>query len=260
MEKNRIYLGDCFDFMCEFVGDGDVDIILTSPPYNTSRGGAEFFNDTIKGRYTTRYVELNDSKSPDEYSSWTIRLFNEFDRILKKDGVVLYNINYAKNTHETLWHLLSDVMKQTVFVIADVICWKKRSAVPNTASPNKLTRIWEPIFVFVRRDEYDTFNTNKSVVSTTRGTGQRNYENVYNFISARNNDGSCKIHKATYSTELCESLLKIYGKKGDVVFDPFLGTGTTAVAAKNIGMSYVGCEIYKPYYDICVDRLNKNEN
>ena len=259
MKTDIVHNGDCIGVMRDEINEKSVDIILTSPPYNTARSGAEFFNDTKKGRYTTRYVDFNDHKTDEEYSSWTTEVFRGFDRILKENGVVLYNLNYAKNTHESLWHLISDLMKRTPFTVADVICWKKKSAVPNTASPNKLTRIWEPVFVFVRKDEYDTFNANKRVVSTSKGTGQKNYENVFNYISARNNDGSCEIHKATYSTELCEKLLSIYGQKGCVVFDPFIGTGTTALAAMNMGMQYVGCEIYKPYYEICLNRIRENQ-
>lgn len=260
MKTDILYNDDCIGVMQKDIDEKSIDIILTSPPYNTARNGADFFNDRKKGRYTTRYVDFNDNRTAEEYSRWTIEVFECFDRILKDNGVVLYNLNYAKNTHETLWHMISDLMKETEFTIADVICWKKRSAVPNTASPNKLTRIWEPVFVFVRRAEYDTFKANKKVVSKSRGTGQKNYENVFNYLCAKNNDGSCDIHKATYSTELCEKLLSIYGEKDNVVFDPFIGTGTTALAAKKMGMQYIGCEIYKPYYDLSVERLNQNEN
>ena len=89
---------------------------------------------------------------------------------------------FAMIDRESFYHLLSEIQKETNFTIADQITWKKRIAVPNTASPNKLTRITEPIFVFVRKSEYKTFKTNKKVVSLSKNTNQRNYENVYNFI------------------------------------------------------------------------------
>lgn len=255
-ELDKIYNEDAVQTMCR-MEYGSVDIILTSPPYNTSRPNTEFFNDSKKGRYSTRYVDFNDHKTPKQYASWTCCMFNMFEKILKENGVILYNINYGVNTHSTLWDLISEIQTSTDFCVADVIAWKKRSAVPNTASPNKLTRIWEPIFVFCRKDEYKTFTTNKQVVSNTKGTGQKNYENTYNFISAKNNDGPCKIHKATFSTDMCKKLLRIYGKEGFVVFDPFIGTGTTAIAAIEMGMRYVGCEIYQPYFDICNERIEK---
>lgn len=51
------------------------------------------------------------------------------------------------------------------------------------------------------------------------------------------------VNKATYSSELCEKLLSIYAKERMTVYDPFIGTGTTAVAAKKLGMKYIGSEI-----------------
>lgn len=238
--------------MREHIEDNSVDCVLTSPPYNTARTNCDFFNDTKKGRYTSRYVDFNDMKSNEEYAQWTISLFNEFDRILKHDGIVLYNISYGANTHETFWNLLSLIQLETSFCIADCIVWKKKNAVPNTASPNKLTRICEPIFVFCRKDEYKTFKSNKKIVSYSKGTNQKNYENIFNFIEASNNDGPCKIHKATYSTELCEKLLRIYCKKDNIVYDPFIGIGTTAKACKKLSMKYIGSEIYEEYYKLAI--------
>lgn len=257
METNIIYNEDCLITMYERILPKSVDIVLTSPPYNTARTNCDFENDSKKGRYTARYANFNDMKTDKEYEEWTLKVFNGFDRILKENGVVLYNICYGKNTHESFWNLLSSIQANTDFTIADCITWKKKSAVPNTASPNKLTRICEYVFVFVRKNEYNTFTANKKVVSESKGTGQKNYENVYNFIEARNNDGPCGIHKATYSSELCEKLLSIYGKKGFVVYDPFIGTGTTAVAAIDMNMNYVGSEVYEPYYKLAEERVNK---
>lgn len=87
-----------------------------------------------------------------------------------------------------------------------------------------------------------TYHTNKKVVSV-RPTGQKMYNNLFNFIEAPNNDGVNGLNAATYSTELCEKLLSIYGRVGGVVYDSFMGTGTTAVAAKKMGMKYIGSEI-----------------
>ena len=254
IKLNDIYNIDCFQFMNEN-GENWADVILTSPPYNTARGGVEFFNDVKNGRYTARYVDFNDNRTHEEYSKWTCDLFNLFDKCLVENGVVIYNINYGTYTHESFWQLIADIQANSPFCVADCICWKKKSALPNSASSNKLTRLWEPVFVFCRKSEYKTFTANKKCVSQSKGTGQKNYENVFNYIEAKNNDGSCSIHKATYSTELCEKLLNIYAKEGFTVFDPFIGTGTTALAARNLKMNYVGCEIYKDYYDLCVERL-----
>ena len=258
MRTDIIYNEDCITTMSEHISPNSVDIILTSPPYNTARSNCDFHNDTKKGRYTVRYVDFNDNKTADEYCQWTLGIFNEFDKILKKNGVVLYNLSYGKHTHESFFLLIGEILRNTEFTVADKITWKKKTAVPNTASPNKLTRICEDVYVFVRKNEYDTFTANKKIVSLSRGTNQKNYENVYNYIEAKNNDGVCKIHKATYSTEFCEKLLKIYGRDGFIVYDPFIGTGTTAIAARNLNMSYIGSEIYEDYYKLTLERLDND--
>lgn len=96
---------------------------------------------------------------------------------------------------------------------------EKSSALPNNTSKNKLTRICEFVYVFVRKSELKTFNTNKRVKSVS-SRGQSYYENVFNLIEARNNDGSNNLNKATFSSELVLKLLDIY-YTGGVVYDPF---------------------------------------
>lgn len=137
---------------------------------------------------------------------------------------------------------VSEVCKRTDFCVADKIVWKKRSALPNNVSPNKLTRICEDVFVFVRKEDYLDYHCNKEVVSKSK-SGQNIYENIFNLIEADNNDGANNLNKATYSTQLCRQLLTLYAPKEGVVYDPFMGTGTTAVAAKRYGCSYIGSEI-----------------
>ena len=134
------------------------------------------------------------------------------------------------------------------------IIWKKKSALPNNVSPNKLTRIVEHIFVFCRKSEFKTFNANKRVTSI-RKTGQKMYENYFNFIEAKNNDGANKLNKATYSTELMLKLFDVYVKKGSLVYDPFSGTCTTENACIIYGCDYIGSEISKAQVDEGLVRL-----
>ena len=205
-----------------------------------------------------RYDVFNDNMSEDEYIDWTISLFNGFDKILRKNGCVLYNISYSSTRRDMLFLTIAEIVKRTNFSIADMIIWKKKTALPNNTSPNKLTRIVEPVFVFARRDDMETFICNKKVTSIRERTGQKMYENVYNFVEAANNDGMCKLNRATYSSELCEKLLKLYGKSGMTVYDPFMGTGTTAVACKRLSMNYIGSELSQGQTDFANERIEKD--
>ena len=110
------------------------------------------------------------------------------------------------------------------------------------------------MFVFCRKDEYKTFQCNKEVSSVAK-TGQTFYRPIYNYLEAPNNDGSCILNKATYSSELCEKLLTIYGTENSVVYDPFMGTGTTAVACKRLGFKCYGSEISQQQVEYSLERL-----
>jgi DNA modification methylase len=178
----------------------------------------------------------------EEYCEFTRKLFAEFDKILKPNGVVLYNICYGSENTTGMFEAINAIITQTQFTVADVIVWKKSNAFPNSCSSNKLTRIWEFVFVLCRKTEFKTFQCNKKIKSY-RATGQPAYENIFNFVEAKNNDGSCPYNKATYSSELCKKLLSIYARDGDLVYDPFCGSGTTAVACKSMGLDFIGSEI-----------------
>lgn len=254
MEFNIVYNEDCLDTM-KRMEDGLINLIITSPPYNKSRSTS--YTEKSLATYQGHYKDFNDAKSNDEYIAWTLERFAEFGRILKDNGVVCYNLSYSTDEirmAELMWLVVSDVIKEGTFTLADTIVWKKRNATPNNVSPNKMTRICEFIFVFCKRKSFDTFHGNKKVISVSK-KGQDIYDNYYNFIEADNNDGACEIHKATYSTQLCFQLLERYGIEGGVVYDPFMGTGTTAIAAIEQKMDFIGSEISAEYVQYANERI-----
>jgi site-specific DNA-methyltransferase (adenine-specific) len=154
--------------------------------------------------------------------------------------------------------VMCDIVNKTNFDVADIITWKKKSALPNNRSSNKLTRIVEFIFVMCRKDEYSTFMSNKKLVSTNEEKNLRFYENIFNFVEAKNNDGNNDLNKATYSVELCEKLLNIYARPNSIIYDSFNGTGTTGVAALKLGHTYIGSEISIEQCDFSEARLSNN--
>ena len=257
----EIYNEDCFKTM-ESMPVGQIDIVLTSPFYNTNKkaGKGRTLN-TVKvkpGHYSyVRYDTHVDNMSNEEYCAFTARLFAEFDRILNLNGVVLYNINYGAENTEGVFRVIHSIITETEFTVADVIVWKKRHALPNNCSPNRLTRIWEFVFVLCRKSELKTFNCNKEVRGY-RATGQASYANVHNFSEAKNNDGSNPLNKATFSTELVEKLLAIYAVRPDTwVYDPFMGTGTTAAACQRLGFNCLGSEISEAQCEYARRRLSE---
>ena len=252
---------NCFTTLKNMVNANyTVDIILTSPPYSTSRSKVK--TEKAMDTYNRRYDICLDDMTSEEYREWTVDLFNNFDKVLSKNGVVLYNVSYGSENPSALWLSLLSIIEKTNFMIADTIIWKKRSALPNNVG-NKLTRITEFVFVICRKDEYKTFNINKKVKSVRQDTGQKYYENMYNFIEAPNNDGACKLNKATYSSELCIQLLEMYAQKNYKIYDPFMGTGTTAIACEKWGKNEtvcIGSELSEAQVQYSKERLETIRN
>lgn len=250
---------DCFNTIENMKQNGEkVDIILTSPPYATSRSNVR----TKKAleTYNSRYDICLDNMDEDQYVDWTVDLFNHFNEILNENGVILYNISYGSENPNAMWRIPGNIIENTDFMIADCIVWKKKCALPNNVSHNKLTRITEFVYVICRKDEFKSFNANKKI-SKIGKNGQKYYENVFNFVEAPNNDGPCDLNKATYSSDLCLFLLDIYAKENSIVYDPFMGTGTTAVACHKFNQSpnmvCIGSELSEKQVQYSWDRIKK---
>jgi len=226
---NKIFNESCLDTMKR---DIKVNCVLTSPPYNIIRP-----NSTDRG-----YDMYKDDLTNEEYINWTLDIFKGFDKILEKDGCVIYNMSYGTENTILMSLVIADLIRYSNFTLADIIVWKKKSATPNNVSHNKLTRIVEYIYIFCRKTESETFKCNKKSTSV-RETGQLIYENIFNFITAKNNDESTDLNKATFSTEFVRKLLNLYTKQNDIVYDPFMGTGTTAKGCLIDKRQYIGSEI-----------------
>jgi len=254
--KNFFYNENCFDTLKRMQEKGyKVNLVLTSPPYNTARCiNTERSREIMNQRYDVHFDNMTD----EEYHNWTKDLFNEFDKVLEKNGVILYNISYGSENPNAMWTAI-EAIRSTNFMIADTIIWKKNSALPNNTSSNKLTRITEFVFVICRKTEFNTFQANKKVKSISE-RGQKYYENVFNFIEAPNNDGPCKLNKATYSSDLVLSLLNMYAHDGDKVYDPFIGTGTNCIGCMRYNdgdnnLTCIGSEISAAQIEFAKNRI-----
>lgn len=258
-----LYCGDCLDVMSS-MDENFVDIVITSPPYGTCRSETFSKESSQKRKYNMRYDEFVEDRTPEEYCQWSVDVFNAIDLVLKKNRIVLYNFGLGNDGHTEYtgydwFNTVKSVIDRTSFTVADVLVWKKRSALPNNTSPNKSTRICEPVIVFCRKDELMSFPSNKKVVNQF-ATGQNLYSPFYNIFEARNNDGSCELNKATFSTQFVDRLIDLYvpdeQRNGWTVLDPFSGTGTTGISAIAKGMKYVGIEMSKAQCEYTMSRLS----
>lgn len=252
METNVIYNQNCFDTMKEHIKEKTIDCILTSPPYNmTKRKGG--FSDT--GRYDV----YQDWMTEEEYVKFSIELFNKFDEVVKQNGTILYNLSFSKENGALPYITVSEISKNTPWVVVDTIVWEKTNALPSPADMRHSSRKCELIYVFARKTEKETFNRYPGISSVGKN-GQTYYHTYDNIIKAKNNDTkTTKLNQATYSSDLCIQLLNLYTQINDIVYDPFMGTGTTANACVIRNRKYIGSEISLQQCEYANQRINKTK-
>lgn len=225
-----------------------VDLVITSPPYNFSKkrkGGP-----SDKGKYDT----YKDNIPEEDYIDWTIKIFNGYDKIVNENRVVLYNFSYSIENPSLPYKLAAKIIENTNWEIVDTILWKKNTSMPHPASYNRLNRIYEFVWVFARKSEVKTFKMFKDVVKVSK-SGQKYYDVIDNYLEAKNNDGSNELNKATFSTDLVTKLIDMYGTEGDVIYDSFMGVGTTALGAIEKKCNFLGSEISEKQCELALKRI-----
>ena len=255
---NKIFNEDCFETMMRMTQSKiKVDCILTSPPYCTPNDSASKYTPEKFNNHIVFYDVFEGFETNEDYRKWSVDLFTAYDLVLAENGVVLYNLSYSVANPDLIYLVLADIINQTPFTIVDCISWKKNSALPQNRNPNRLTRVCEFVFVLCRKTELLTFKTTKKQY----GRLQNNYTNLSsNFIEAPNNDianTDNKLNNATFSTGLVTQLLSRYvePEKEVVVYDSFMGTGTTAIGCVQYGCSYIGSELSEAQCKFAEDRL-----
>lgn len=246
MEINRIYNENNLLTM-ERMSDEFVSGILTSPPYNINTRRSD-------GYYNNGYSSI-DGLTEEEYISVRLNEFREFERILKDDGVICYNLSYHTDNPILPILLMSEIHKSTGLTVTDIITWKKNNSIPFQGSPNKLSRICELVFVIVKKDRLSTFKANKTISKINEKTNQKFYKGYTNFIEAKNNDGIKSKLKASFSEDLVKKLIDIYFPKDSLIYDPFSGIGTTARACIKTDRKFIGSELDIEFYNQSIELL-----
>ncbi|MCK9475551.1 MAG: site-specific DNA-methyltransferase [Candidatus Muirbacterium halophilum] len=248
IEINKIYNEDNIETMKK-IPNKFISGIITSPPYNIATKRKDCY-------YDNGYSNI-DCLNEKEYLDIRLNEFKEFSRILDDCGVICYNISYHKDNPILPTLLMANIHNKTDLTIADIITWKKKSAIPFQTSPTKLSRITELVYIIVKKNHLHNFKTNKEVSKINEKTNQKFYKNYTNLIEARNNDGIiCKL-KASYSEELVSKLINIYFPENSIIYDPFMGICTTARACEKINRNYIGSELDQEHYQIGISLLNK---
>ena len=155
---------------------------------------------------------------------------------------------YATGTHVKLvGGNLEQYAYDAGLFLYDKRIWKKDPAWANskwTTNTLKAVSETEDLYIFWKAGEY-VVNRNRLTAQEWKDWG---YRQIWEIASVRAND----IHPAMFPLQLASRVIKLYTDEGDVVLDPFLGSGTTAVAAIKLNRQFIGIEKTKQYYDIAV--------
>lgn len=266
--KNRIYPLDCVEFLRHWVGDS-IDVIVTSPPYNLGK----------------HYSKYRDRIERDEYLHWLGIVAEESVKVMKDDGSFFLNLG-SKPSDPWLEFDVARAFSEH-YHLQNVIHWIKHISIPKDAvtqtnrlngdisfghfkpinTNTYLNQCHEFIFHFSKtgRIQLDKLAIgvpyqHKSNVTRWRQKGDlRDRGNVW-FIRYENKQGAVEpiLHPSLFPEKLPYLCVKLHGvKEGMLVYDPFIGIGTTAVACLRLGVDFIGTEIDKHYVDIADKRIAK---
>ena len=267
---DRLFLGDAIDLL-RCLPDDSVDFVMTSPPYADNR------KSTYKGVPISRYVE------------WFAPYTAELLRTLKPDGSFVLNIKERAVNGERQTYVLELIlqMKRQGWYWIDEYIWHKRNSYPGRW-PNRFRDAWERCLHFSKSKKFRMFQDevmvpvgewaeprlrhlsetdlkrDESRVGSGFGKNVSNWKdrklvyptNVLHMATESSNRG----HSASFPIGLPTWFIKLFTARDDLVLDPFIGSGTTAIAAVSLGRHYLGAELNHEYFDLANEAIAAERN
>jgi site-specific DNA-methyltransferase (adenine-specific) len=265
LETNVVHPGDCLKVL-KTLPDESVDLIVTSPPYADRR------NHSYGGIH------------PDHYVEWFVPIALELHRVLKPQGSFILNIKERVVDGERGTYVMDLIltMRKLGWKWVEEYCWHKKNCYPGKW-PNRFRDSWERCLHFTRRKNFKMYqeavmvpigewaekrlkNPIKSDFIRRESDSESGFgRRVQNWVGRKKVYPSNVLHlptevrnmnhSAVFPLELPSWFIKLFTREGDVVLDPFMGSGTTALAAKSLNRKYVGIEIKSKYVKLAEQRL-----
>lgn len=287
---NKILLGNCQDVLCD-VPDKTFNLIVTSPPYADARKKPKKTKKTAEKTETVLDTvgdspspEWNGAIKPDEYVKWFLPKSKEFFRTLADDGTFILNIkeNVVNGQRHTYVIDLIKELQSQGWLWTEEFVWCKKNCTPGKW-PNRFRDAWERLLQFNKQRKFSMYQDavmvpmgdwakqrlkklgENDVVRFKSQAGSKFGKNIANWVGRDKayptnvlklaTECSNKHHSATFPQSLPEWFIKLFTKENDIVLDPFVGSGTTCLAAIELKRQYTGIELDEGYYKVAIERL-----
>jgi modification methylase len=236
--RNKIICGDALDTM-RSIPSGAIDLVVTSPPYNLKNSTGNGMKDGRGGKWKNAelcngYADYDDNMPHGEYVSWQRECLAEMFRIIPDNGAVFYNHKWRVQNG-----LLQD--RQDIvggFPVRQIIIWRRSGGI--NFNPGYFLPTYEVIYLITK--------PNFKLVPKANAWGD-----VWEFPQEMNNE-----HPAPFPVALIDRVISSTSAK--TVLDPFIGSGTTALAALMNKRVYVGIELSRRYCDMAEERIAEYKN
>lgn len=230
--------GDCREHL-KTLPSGSVNLTITSPPYNMNlriRNGSYCSRQIVK-ELSTKYEGYDDNLPMDDYYDLNKDVITE---LLRVSDLTFYNIQILTGNKPAIFKLMGEFNDK----IKEMIIWDKVNAQP-AIGDGVLNSQFELLLVLSDNDALSRkFNNAKF----ERGT----LSNVWNIKRGKKR---LKGHGATFPEELVAKIIDNFSEPGQVVLDPFMGTGTVGEVCKNSNRHFIGIELLDNYYKYCKNLL-----
>ena len=251
---NKIYNEDFLEFSKK-VPDAIIDLIVTSPPYGI-------------GKEYEKRLPL------DEYLKWSRKVLSECRRILKENGSIFYQVGTyigEKGAHYPWDIMLFPLFIDIKFIPRNRIVWIRQHG---THAKLKFSNRHESILWFTKSHDYrfnldairvpqkyphkKGYRKGKYYGKLTSDPRGKNPGDVWAFRNVKHNHEEQTEHPCQFPEDMITRIILATTEPDDIVFDPFIGSGTTAVVAKEHNRRFLGCEIEKEYVKIANHRISGN--
>lgn len=230
---DKIICGDCLKVMRQ-IPDASVDLIITSPPYNLKNSTGNGMKDGRGGKWANAelvkgYKDHNDCMPHNEYVNWQRECLQEMLRLIPENGAIFYNHKWR--VQNGLLQDRSDILSG--FPVRQIIIWQRKGGI--NFNPGYFLPTFEVIYIIAK--------PKFKLVPKANAHGD-----VWQFTQEMNNP-----HPAPFPTALTDRIIS--STNAQLVLDPFMGSGTTAVSAKFLKRHYIGIEISQEYVDMAENRI-----